>query len=110
MLQFNILSLDPHNPETVPPELFDALEEHVVAGFQDSATRAGGKETEAQRLKRQMQLDALQPLGHNGPDDDDGDELPPKKSTAEGSREFSEEDVRSAKEFLGLNVSMPLPP
>ena len=108
-LQFNILSLDPHDPETIPPELLDALEEYVVAGFQDGATRAGGKETDAQRLKRQMQLDALQPLGHNGPDDDDGDELPPKKHTAEGSRDFSEEDVRSAKEFLGLNVSTPFP-
>ncbi len=100
-LQFNILSLDPHNPEAIPPGLLDALEEFVVAGFQGGATTGGGKETDAQRLKRQMQLDALQPLAHNGPDNDE--ELLNKKS-AEASRDFSEDDILSAKEFLGLNV------
>lgn len=106
LLQFNILSLDPLNPETMPPELLDALEEYVVvAEFQGAATKAGGKETDVQRLKRQMQLDALQPLGHNGPDDDDG----PQKKSGEASRDFSADEVQSAREFLGLNVRMRCP-
>jgi len=101
-IEFNILSLDPHDAETIPPELLDALQEFLVAGFRGDATIAADRETDALRLKRQMQLDALQPLGHNGPDDDD-DELPHKKS-AEPSRDFLDDDIRSAKEFLGLNA------
>lgn len=108
-MQFNVLSLDPHDAETIPPELLDALEEvlTIEPGRGATTTLLGDKETEAQKLKRQMQLDALQPLGPYEPGNEDEAIPLSLKKSAEADRIFSEEEIQSAREFLSLKVSVP---
>ncbi|VDB83302.1 unnamed protein product [Peniophora sp. CBMAI 1063] len=81
-VKFNVLWLDAGTMDVFPPGLYDALLEYLPL---DKAL------SREERLRRQMQADALQPL------DDAGE----KRSTKEEAP--SEEDIRVAAEFLALD-------
>ena len=89
--QFNILWLNPKNPESFPKGLVEALN--------DSITDAGLDSRSVQsRLRSQMEADSLQPLKF-GLDEDTTDERPSMKEL------FSPETIEEATQFLRLNVS-----
>jgi hypothetical protein len=54
--QFNVLWLDPNDPESFPDGLIDSLEEHLPS----LQLQSGDYQTLGARLKRQIQRDALQ--------------------------------------------------
>lgn len=99
--QFNVLSLNPYDPTSLPPELLDLL---PVSASHYGGSATGDKATESDRLKRQMRLDALQPLGADGNDDDDLIEAAEHKRPSETAL-TSSEIIEEAKEFLQLSVS-----
>jgi len=72
---FNVLWLNPEDPETFPPDLLDAL-------IQETAS-------EPDQLRRQMRADALQPVA-------DLDDSEPSPSVA-----WPEEAIDEARQFIG---------
>ncbi|EIW82229.1 hypothetical protein CONPUDRAFT_136758 [Coniophora puteana RWD-64-598 SS2] len=127
-VQFNVLTLDPTDPETIPNALIEALEEwfltHTVS---PSAAPGLAAVPDAERLRKQMEADALAPLDENhGLDDgldaeDDGDDgqggiaargvlkgdaqvahEEKKEAEKEAGEVFSQETVAQAAHFLGL--------
>lgn len=69
-----------------------------------SAGPDGRVASEAQRLRWQMQADALQPL-HHGPEDDDSAEgSQTKSSAASGVDHYTPEILEEATQFLRLQV------
>ncbi|EJD01038.1 uncharacterized protein FOMMEDRAFT_110541 [Fomitiporia mediterranea MF3/22] len=134
-VQFNVLSLNPQEPETFPTELLEALslssssasassdivaqEENsnsVVSVSVDSVVSSGVQESDSERLRKQIQRDALQPLETTllGPygdgDDDDGNrdnrdtERPKPKKATPLPLSLSEETIDQAREFLQQDV------
>ena len=93
-MQFNVLWLDPANPDAFPIGLVDALNEMGAGEWGEGGE--GGRSME-ERLRAQMQADALRPLGddEDQPKNADTDlvPLPP------GS-------IQEAAQFLLLNVSV----
>jgi hypothetical protein len=116
--QFNILSLDPQDPASVPPELLTAL-----ADIEDSSSLDHGhypnlgSSDEKERLRKQMQLDALQPLnvGQPGGTSDDDDDISGNDIATDNDKtkknerlplSLSEDEVADAETFLQLSVSI----
>jgi len=93
VVQFNVLWLDPNNPETFPAGLIDSLEQE----FPTLQLQSGDRQTLGAHLKRQMQRDALQ---QSVVDDDDG-----SRTTAIDSDHYERDILEEAAQFLRLSVS-----
>ena len=113
-LQFNVLWLNPQNENTFPPGLIDALTLHsdLLLGVikplrQGDPTFPAGPDgrvtSEAQRLRLQMQADALQPLLNVDEDDDDGS-AKARSSAVSGVDHYTPEILEEATQFLRLQV------
>ena len=95
--QFNVLWLDPTNPDAFPDGLVDALVETAAAAA--AAVAGGSQRSKEEQLRAQMRADALQPLG-------DDEDLPPKTADASGSRaSLPPRTIEDAAQFLQLDVS-----
>lgn len=93
-ISFNVFWLNPNDPDTIPPALFDAL-----SGSFSPPPEPGGS-GEATRLRNQMQADALVSMGNNINDDDDlVNESQPGPQRQEV---FTPETVQEAVHFLRL--------
>ncbi|KAF5370123.1 hypothetical protein D9758_001224 [Tetrapyrgos nigripes] len=89
---FNVLWLNPGNPDTFPPGFIDALGLHTtvdIPSYDDG--RQGDREDIATRLRREIKSNALQPV--------DSDE----QHTSEVNT-FSEEVLEEAAQFLRLQA------
>lgn len=97
LIQFNILWLNPHNPESFPEGFIDALDDtRLVAALQQQQV----DDTIEGRLSARMRADALQPLTIL---DSDG---PQPATKLEPSRSpHSQDDIKEATQFLQLSVS-----
>ncbi|KAK0498471.1 hypothetical protein EDD18DRAFT_1071155 [Armillaria luteobubalina] len=92
-IKFNILCLNPNNPESFPHGLMDALELHTTLSLSiASKQNIASVET---RLRQQMQSDALQPL-------DDVTDQDQKAVAADP--EFSPETVEESAQYLRLQA------
>jgi hypothetical protein len=97
-MQFNVLWLNPNNPDTFPPGLIDALTIHGNTSIESE--RQG--DSMQSRLRKQMQADALQPIN------DDGDLVDVQevkmKSSVLAENNYSVELLEEATQFLRLQV------
>ena len=89
-----MLWLDPANPDAFPAGLVDAVDEMVAGEWSE-----GGEDGRSmkERLRAQMQADALRPLGDDDdqPKNADSDPVPLPSGT-----------IQEAAQFLRLNVSV----
>ncbi|KAI0092784.1 hypothetical protein BDY19DRAFT_926274, partial [Irpex rosettiformis] len=96
--EFNVLWLNPNNPETFPEGLIDALEDpDVVYALQ----RQQHDNSIEGRMKARMKADALQPLSSSLEDE----EGPDVEKAALSSNPYSEEDIKEAAQFLRLGAA-----
>ncbi|THH33774.1 hypothetical protein EUX98_g412 [Antrodiella citrinella] len=97
--KFNVLSLNPENPDTFPEGLIDVLGGEVLSTRLDQLRSHGSIEG---RLRAKMQADALQPLKPSSEldDDDDSEALRPHGSKVP----YSEEDLEECTAFLRLSA------
>ena len=103
--QFNVLSLNPQEPETLPPELLEVLTATPDV-FQKPVVNLDALDTESERLRKQMAMDSLQPLDTHSLGYGDGDEGAEEPKTGDPlPLSLSEETVEEAREFLRLGVS-----
>ena len=88
-----MLWLDPANPDAFPTGLVDSVNEIIAAGEWGEGGEYGRSMKE--RLRAQMQADALRPLGddEDQPKDADTDSVPLPSGT-----------IQEAAQFLRLNV------
>ncbi|KAG1892654.1 hypothetical protein F4604DRAFT_1672625 [Suillus subluteus] len=94
-ITFNVLCLDPNNPDSIPNGLVDALSTHTL---QVSPLRsASGDVSHAARLRAQMVADALLPVTSLDEDEDADDSETP--TTVE---QFPQEVIEEAVYFLRL--------
>ncbi|EPQ59596.1 hypothetical protein GLOTRDRAFT_125893 [Gloeophyllum trabeum ATCC 11539] len=94
---FNVLWLNPNNPDAFPEELMNALpEEPVVA----KTRRRQEQETIEARLRKQMKADALQPLS---PEDDS-----PSKVAERDQAQLTPEQLEEAVKFLSQSAQQRL--
>lgn len=99
--QFNVLSLDPHDAESFPYELLEKLTDYAMSHNNSNGV---GSETEHERLRRQMRLDALQPLD-TGVNDNSLVVGGAVRNQTSKEAHLSEELVEEAADFLRLSVS-----
>ena len=99
-VQFNVLWLDPENPESFPEGLLDALDDPAVVV---AIERQRGDHSIEGRLKAKMQTDALRPLESSLDDADDTTDAAADK-TALRSSPYSEEELQEVTQFLRLGV------
>lgn len=113
--QFNVLWLDPINPDTFPTGLLDAVTASMTATTTAAANTTavwsgkGEERSKEERLREQMRADALQPL-----DDDDDDvvgdvvaaSLLPKNADFDSESHLPPKWIEDAAQFLRLNVSI----
>jgi len=106
--EFNVLWLDPTNPDTFPAGLVDAVVVETTSQGDDArgGERLTSTTTTEERLRAQMQADALEPL--EPLDDDDDKNLPLPKLKAADSNEPSSpplppERIEEVAQFLNLN-------
>ncbi|PAV20727.1 hypothetical protein PNOK_0335400 [Pyrrhoderma noxium] len=130
-IQFNFLSLDPTDLTDLPPELLEVLSDSLnqVAGIisldqvnaqpNNPVDKLKMEQAESERLRKQMQADALQPVPDLEPDEDEGAMVThgsgngvinnvkagerPKQGT-ELPLSLSDEDIDEARAFLMLNA------
>lgn len=99
----NVLWLDPNKPETFPSGLMEALTLHHN---QDIHVDAAG--TIQDRLRKQMQADALSALTERDQEDEDGDgdiettTLEKQKKLVEAYQEYNPDFLEEAVQFLRL--------
>ena len=97
--------LNPTNENTFPPGLIDALTSHSNLLLGVITPRPGDpttvRETEDQRLRLQMQADALQPLD----DEEDGSSTRAKATPVSTIDQYSSDILEEATQFLRLQVS-----
>jgi hypothetical protein len=111
--QFNVLWLDPINPDTFPAGLLDAVAASTAAAGAGAAAGAttsawsddkGEERSIEERLREQIRADALQPLV-----DDDDDALvvasSPKNTDFNSESHLPPKWIDDAAQFLRLNVS-----
>ncbi|KAJ2924936.1 hypothetical protein H1R20_g12132, partial [Candolleomyces eurysporus] len=103
--EFNVLWLNPTNENTFPPGLIDALTSHSNLLLGLINPRQGDpstiRETEAQRLRAQMQADALQPLDD---EQDAGSSTRTKATPVSAVDQYSSDILEEATQFLRLQV------
>lgn len=99
MFQFNVLWLNPTNPDTFPEGFLDALDDPVVVQFLQQKQAHDPLEG---RLRARMQAERLQPLASL--DDEDADETELKVNNTP----YSEEELKEATQFLRLTVRIVL--
>ena len=114
---FNVLTLDPHDPDSFPPPLLDdltaSLSDPVAARVRSFGT-ADGVDAQEERIKRQMRRDALTSL--ETLDDDDAPDaglrmrdavkqFPSPEAQEIQTLDGLEDTLEEAKIFLQLNVS-----
>ncbi|KAH9943068.1 uncharacterized protein BXZ73DRAFT_97130 [Epithele typhae] len=97
-VEFNVLWLDPENPESFPDGLLDALDDPALTA-QIQRARVG--DSIEGRLRAKMRADALRPLQGSLADADDtgegaADQVELRKSP------YSEEELQEAVQFLRL--------
>jgi len=103
---FNVLWLNPSNPNSFPPGLIDALTLHSNVAILPE-NQGDNIQT---RLRRQMQADALQPISGNDEDDGEASEgLSAKTQSSsvgvvQAEDQFSSEILEEATQFLRLQV------
>lgn len=90
---FNVLWLNPQNPDTFPEGLIDALAEHPLALSKQDSNHG----TIQSRLRAQMQADALRPLDSALDEDTPGVSLTAKSI-------FTPETIDEATHFLRLGA------
>ncbi|KAI0370278.1 hypothetical protein BV20DRAFT_995525 [Pilatotrama ljubarskyi] len=98
-IQFNVLWLNPENPETFPEGLLDALDDPALVA---SIQRHRADHSIEGRLRAKMQADALRPLKSSLDDVDDeggGDADKPELRKSP----YSAEELEEALQFLRLN-------
>jgi hypothetical protein len=114
--QFNVLWLDPMNPDTFPAGLLDAVTASTTAAAATATTPPpawsgkGEERSMKERLREQMQADALQPLDDDDDDDDDAvvdDAVAslPKNADFNSESHLPPKWIEDAAQFLHLNVS-----
>jgi len=91
---FNILWLNPQNPDSFPEGLLDALTDHSSGALPNQKHT---EESSQSRLRRQMQADALRPVA-SGLDEDDLEE------SRHVMEIFTSETIEEAIQFLRLNA------
>ncbi|KAL0949619.1 hypothetical protein HGRIS_009664 [Hohenbuehelia grisea] len=97
---FNILWLDPRNPDSFPEGLINALTLHTTYTIPPlPGNRRYEHESPENRLRRQMQADALQPLG-----DRDEDAVSEKKQGLSAELDYSQDVLEDAAQFLRLQA------
>ncbi|KAI0346744.1 hypothetical protein BDW22DRAFT_1322252 [Trametopsis cervina] len=94
--EFNVLWLNPSNPDSFPEGLVDALEDPEVLFALKRQQHDGGIEG---RLRARMQADALQPLKSSLEEDGVDDAKADLNKTP-----YSEEDLKEAAQFLRLGA------
>ncbi|THV03276.1 hypothetical protein K435DRAFT_817274 [Dendrothele bispora CBS 962.96] len=106
--KFNVLWLNPGNPETLPPGLIDALSLHTTLDFSSLNHGYRGdredKDVVATRLRQQIKSDALQSLDDDDDElqyDDDNDGKQNKDTAIES---FSDEMLEEVTQFLRLQA------
>lgn len=93
--QFNVLWLNPQDPDSFPEGLMVALTEYSSRASENQELSSDA--ATPSRLRLQMQADALRPIA--GLDEDDVEE-----STPDDTEIFSSETIEEAIQFLRLNV------
>jgi len=91
---FNVLWLNPQNPDSFPEGLIDALADRSLVALSNQSPKHGVIQS---RLKLQMQADALQPL-NSGLDEDAPEEPLNVKEI------FTPETIEEATHFLHLDA------
>ncbi|KZT72595.1 RNA-binding domain-containing protein [Daedalea quercina L-15889] len=94
--KFNILWLNPENPDTFPEGLIEDLDD---PDFVTSLSRQQAGDTIEGRLRVKMRADALQPLTSTLEDD----EAQPEEAGLRRSP-YSEEEIQEARQFLRLSA------
>ncbi|TDL29286.1 hypothetical protein BD410DRAFT_779649 [Rickenella mellea] len=100
-ITFNIHTLDPNDPQTFPPDFIEALEQDAIdssADLDETVT------VDPERLRRQMRLDALQPIQSHL--EDEGE--PVVKKPKLPNRKYSEKTIEDAKTYLQLGSQQKL--
>jgi len=100
--EFNVLWLDPINPDTFPAGLLDAVATATVTAPTESGK--GEERPVEERLREQMRADALQPV--DGDDDDDDVAVSassPKNADLNGELHLTPKWIEDAAQFLRLN-------
>jgi hypothetical protein len=127
-----MLQLNPSDPSSIPPALYDlltrtpvgAIEDHSLEtkpGYRvpvgesdfDESVGLGSDRAIAARLKEQMRADSLRPLKDPLEDEDklairdalQSDDAP-EKAAVDGQLDFDEETVNKAREYLQKNVGV----
>ena len=98
--QFNVLWLNPEDPETFPEGLLDALDDPALVA---AVQRQRADHSLEGRLRAKMQADALRPLKASL-DDVDADEDATADKAELRSSPYSEEELQEAVQFLRLGV------
>jgi len=92
-VKFNVLWLNPNNPEAFPPGLIDALDDpEVLANLKQQHF----DHSIEGRMRQKLKADALNPL------DDDLDDPDATSSSRDHLNEYSEEDLQEVTQFLRL--------
>ncbi|KAJ7507594.1 hypothetical protein B0H11DRAFT_2153252 [Mycena galericulata] len=96
---FNVLWLNPGDPESFPPGLTEALNLHTMLEISPPSAHEGDRDHSSieARLRRQMAADTLQPLGALDDDVRSG-------STAITPTKFSSEILEETAHFLRLHA------
>jgi len=92
--QFNVLWLDPTNPDAFPDGLVEAMGAAAAADAEWGGSGSQGSNEE--RLRAQMQADALRPLG-------DDDDLPKKADASVARASLPPRTIEDAAQFLRLD-------
>jgi hypothetical protein len=105
--QYNELWLDPINPDTFPAGLWDAVASTAAAAPAAAAVPAWSERSTKERLREQMQADALQPLddGDEDEDEDNNAAAAPKNADLNTELHLPPKMIEQAAQFLRLNVS-----
>jgi len=102
------LQLDPNKPETFPSGLMEALALH----YGHDGHVVGAADTIQDRLRKQMQADALSTLTERDQEDEDGDIgtrlEKQKKKLVEVNQEYDPDFLEEAVQFLRLQVGWSL--
>lgn len=97
-LQFNVLWLNPMNPDSFPESLLDELDDPELI---TSLRQLQPDRSLEGRLRTRMQADALQPVASL---EDDDETSSPVQDEKHKKTPYSEEDIKEAVQFLRLSV------